>query len=82
MATSYCVYLPRHSPVITGKDSDYANNYNYMWAEKATPLSEIGNMNVRFSYNVDPEPRSEPLEQPHYTFGFNMVGAQPYSIHT
>jgi len=63
----------------TGKDPDYANNYNYMWAEKATPLSEIGSMNVRFSYNVDPEPRGEPLEQPHYTFGFNMVGAQPYS---
>jgi hypothetical protein len=63
----------------TGKDSDYANNYNYMWAEKATPLSEIGNMNVRFSYNIDPEPRSEPLVQPHYTFGFNMVGSQPYS---
>jgi hypothetical protein len=63
----------------TGKDSDYANNYNYMWAEKATPLSETGNMNVRFSYNIDPEPRSEPLEQPHYTFGFNLVGAQPYS---
>ena len=63
----------------TGKDSDYANNYNYMWAEKATPLSETGNMNVRFSYNIDPEPRNEPLEKPHYTFGFNLVGAQPYS---
>ena len=63
----------------TGKDADYANNYNYMWAEKATPLSETGNMNVRFSYNIDPEPRGEPLEQPHYTFGFNLVGAQPYS---
>jgi hypothetical protein len=63
----------------TGKDSDYANNYNYMWAEKATPLSETGNMNVRFSYNIDPEPRREPLDQPHYTFGFNLVGAQPYS---
>lgn len=63
----------------SGKDSDYANNYNYMWAETATPLSEIGNMNVRFSYNIDPEPRSEPLEQPHYTFGFNLVGVQPYS---
>jgi hypothetical protein len=63
----------------TGKDSDYANNYDYMWAEKATPLSQIGNMNVRFSYNIDPEPRREPLEKPHYTFGFNLVGAQPYS---
>lgn len=63
----------------TGKDTDYANNYNYMWAEKATPLSQIGNMNVRFSYNVDPNPRLEPEKKPHYTFGFNMVGAQPYS---
>ena len=35
-------------------------------------------MNVRFSYNIDPEPRSEPLDQPHYTFGFNLVGLQPY----
>jgi hypothetical protein len=63
----------------TGKDADYANNYNYMWAEKATALAETGNMNVRFSYNIDPEPRREPLKQPHYTFGFNLVGAQPYS---
>jgi hypothetical protein len=63
----------------TGKDTDYANNYNYMWAEKATPLSKIGNMNVRFSYNLDPNPRLEPETKPHYTFGFNMVGAQPYS---
>ena len=63
----------------TGKDTDYANNYNYMWAEKATPLREIGNMNVRFSYNLDPNPRLEPEKKPHYTFGFNMVGAQPYS---
>lgn len=63
----------------TGKDTDYANNYNYMWAENATPLREIGNMNVRFSYNLDPNPRLEPEKKPHYTFGFNMVGAQPYS---
>lgn len=63
----------------TGKDTDYANNYNYMWAEKATPLRKIGNMNVRFSYNLDPNPRLEPEKKPHYTFGFNMVGAQPYS---
>lgn len=50
-----------------------------MWAEHATPLSEMGNMNVRFSYNIDPEPRRDPLDKPHYTFGFNLVGAQPYS---
>ncbi len=63
----------------TGKDPDYANNYNYMWAPRATPLPETGNMNVRFSYNVDPDPRGEPVQHPHFTFGFNMVGAQAYS---
>ncbi|HZT31705.1 MAG TPA: hypothetical protein VFA33_17595 [Bryobacteraceae bacterium] len=63
----------------TGKDSDYANNYQYMWAPKATPLAETGNMNVRYSYNIDPEPRREPFNKPHYNFGFNMVGAQPYN---
>ena len=62
----------------TGKDADYANNYQYMWAPKATPLADIGSMNVRFSYNIDPEPRSEPFNKPHYNFGFNMVGSQPY----
>jgi hypothetical protein len=62
-----------------GKDPDYANNYNYMWAPNATPLADTGNMNVRFSYNVDPDPRGEPVQRPHYTFGFNMVGAQAYS---
>lgn len=63
----------------TGKDADYANNYNYMWSDKVTPLAEIGNMNVRFSLNLDPGPRNEPVTKPHYTFGFNLVGAQPYS---
>ncbi len=62
----------------TGKDADYANHYEYMWAPQATPLSQTGNMNVRFSFNVDPDPRTEPLNKPHYNFGFNMVGEQPY----
>ena len=64
----------------TGKDPDYANNYDYMWAQKANRLSDTGVMNIRFSYNIDPEPRNEPFEKPHYTFGFNLVGAQPYSF--
>ncbi len=61
-----------------GKDADYANHYEYMWAPKATPLAETGNMNVRYSYNIDPSPRTEPLTKPHANFGFNMVGEQPY----
>jgi hypothetical protein len=62
----------------SGSDTDYANRYDYMWAPKATPLSEMGAMNVRFSYNLDPDPRKEPVEKPHFTFGFNLVGEQPY----
>jgi hypothetical protein len=62
----------------TGADTDYANNYEYMWAPQATPLAQSGNMNVRLSYNLDPEPRRDPLNRPHYTFGFTMVGAQRY----
>jgi len=59
---------------LTGPDADYANNYNYMCAEKATPLAETGNLNVRFSFNIDPSPR----HSAHYTFGFTMVGKVPY----
>lgn len=62
-----------------GKDADYANNYQHIWAKNAIPLSQIGNMNVRFSMNLDPEPRRDPLNRPHYTFGFNLVGSQPYN---
>jgi hypothetical protein len=62
----------------SGSDPDYANHYDYMWASEATPLAQTGNMNVRFSYNLDPEPRREPVDKPHFTFGFNLVGAQPY----
>ncbi len=67
---------PLHT--LTGPDADYANNYNYMWAPKATPLAETGNLNVRFSFNIDGK-RTEPLDKPHYNFGFTMVGAAPYS---
>lgn len=63
----------------TGTDTDYANHYQYMWAPEATPLPETGNMNVRFSYNIDPTPRPEPVNRPHFTFGFTMVGDEPYT---
>jgi len=62
----------------SGKDPDYANHFSYMWAPEATPLDKTGNMNVRFSFNLDPDKRSEPVDKPHFTFGFNLVGAQPY----
>ncbi|MGH9162513.1 MAG: hypothetical protein ACRD2X_21310 [Vicinamibacteraceae bacterium] len=63
---------------LTGPDTDYANNYDYMWARQATPLRELGNVNVRFSFNLDVEPRPEGVDAPHYTFGFTMVGRAPY----
>jgi hypothetical protein len=63
---------------LKGADSDYANNYDYMWAAQATPLADTGITNVRLSFNIDPRPRPEPLTKPHYNFGFNAVGAIPY----
>lgn len=35
-------------------------------------------VNGRFSFNIDPEPRHNALDHPHYNFGFNMVGVEPY----
>lgn len=64
---------------LTGPDADYANNYNYMWAPKAVPLVDMGNTNVRFSFNIDQGPRTGPVETQHYNFGFTMVGAAPYN---
>ncbi|MEN6533591.1 MAG: fimbrillin family protein, partial [Bryobacteraceae bacterium] len=63
---------------LTGSDTDYANNYDYMWSPRTTPLESTGNVNVRFSFNIDPQPRRDPLSMPHYSFGFTMVGAAPY----
>jgi hypothetical protein len=63
---------------LTGPDSDYANNYSYMWAPEATPLAEMGNLNVRLSFNIDPQPRRDPLNKPHYNFGFTSTGKAPY----
>ena len=62
----------------SGKDRDYANNYNYMWAPEAVPLARMGAMNVRLSFNIDPEPRHLDPERPHYNFGFTMVGGSHY----
>lgn len=63
---------------LTGPDSDYANNYKYMWAPDATPLEETGALNMRLSFNVDPKPRKDPLSKPHYNFGFTSVGSPLY----
>ncbi|HEY3841429.1 MAG TPA: hypothetical protein VGL72_32885 [Bryobacteraceae bacterium] len=63
---------------LTGPDADYANNYNYMWSAETTPLAEMGNLNVRLSFNIDPAPRRDPLNKPHYNFGFTSVGSAPY----
>ena len=61
-----------------GSDLDYANNYAYMWAPAAVPLAQMGSMNVRLSFNIDPEPRHLVPASPHYNFGFTMVGDEPY----
>ncbi len=66
---------------LKGDDPDYANNYKYMWAPETVPLEEIGNLNVRFSLNIDPVPRRDPLNRPHFNFGFTMVGAVPYATY-
>lgn len=63
---------------LKGKDLDYANNYNYMWQAQPPPLAAMAITNARLSYNIDPGPRREPLDRPHYNFGFNMVGLEPY----
>ena len=63
---------------LSGGDADYANNYNYPLAPDASALQNIGNVNVRFSFNIDPAPRREPLDKPHYNFGFTMVAPVPY----
>jgi hypothetical protein len=67
---------PRGS--LHGPDTDYANNYDYMWAENATPLNEAGALNMRLSFNIDAKPRLDPLDKPHSNFSFTLVGDQPY----
>jgi hypothetical protein len=60
------------------KDSDYANNYNYMWAKDAVPVGEIEATNLRLSFNVDARPRHDAVNLPHSNFSFTMVGDEPY----
>jgi hypothetical protein len=62
----------------SGKDTDYANNYDYMWAVNAVPVGNIEASNMRLSFNVDARPRHDPLDRPHSNFSFTMVGNQPY----
>ena len=62
------------------KDTDYANNYDYMWATDAVPLREMQATNMRLSFNVDARPRHEPLDRPHSNFSFTMVGHEPYAF--
>lgn len=61
------------------KDTDYANNYDYMWATEAVPLRDMQATNMRLSFNVDGRPRHDPLDRPHSNFGFTMVGHEPYA---
>jgi hypothetical protein len=61
------------------KDTDYANNYDYMWAKDAVPLPDMQATNMRLSFNVDARPRHEPVDQPHSNFSFTMVGHEPYA---
>lgn len=67
---------PRGS--IHGPDTDYANNYDYMWARDATPLSAMAAVNMRLSLNIDARPRTATLDQPHSNFSFTMTGKEPY----
>ena len=60
-------------------DTDYANNYDYMWSREATPTSKIGSLNMRLSFNIDGASRKDDLDKPHSNFSFTMVGDQPYS---
>jgi hypothetical protein len=59
-------------------DTDYANNYDYMWAKDALPLGDMQATNMRLSFNVDARPRHGALDRPHSNFSFTMVGHEPY----
>lgn len=67
---------PRGS--LHGPDTDYANNYDYMWAPEATPLEKMGVLNLRLSFNVDGQPRRDAIDKPHSNFSFTVVGDAPY----
>jgi hypothetical protein len=63
-----------------GKDLDIANSYSPMWQKEPLPLRDMVIGNIRLSYNIDPEPRHDALDRPHYNFGFTMVGREPYKF--
>jgi len=56
------------------KDPDYANAaYGRAWEE---PMSEMGVVNIRYSFDIDKGSNKErPL---HYDYGFNLVGKAAY----
>ncbi len=60
------------------KDTDYANNYDYMWAGETVPARQIVAGNMRLSFNIDARPRSGSLDEPHSNFSFTLVGHEPY----
>ncbi|MEO6829969.1 MAG: hypothetical protein ABI164_09160, partial [Acidobacteriaceae bacterium] len=66
--------------VTHGKDLDMGNSYSPMWQEKPLHLQDMTVANMRLSYNIDPEPRHDALEKPHYNFGFTMEGQEPYKF--
>ncbi len=59
---------------------DKANNYSPMWQKEPFSLADMELQNVRLSFNIDPEPRKDALDHPHYNFGFTMVGHEPYQF--
>ncbi len=61
----------------SGNELDYANMDTYILSP-TVPLSQIDNVNVRLSYNIDPDLPQGPVTKLHYNFGFTMVGSQPY----
>lgn len=62
---------------VDADELDHANNPKYRWESNSPRAEDIMMANLRLSYSLDPEPRSQ---GPHFTFGFTMVGASPYQI--
>lgn len=60
----------------TSVDPDYANDYSRFRAPWSEEMSQMGVVNIRYSFDVDDlSSEATPL---HYEFGFNLVGAAPY----
>lgn len=66
--------VPRQG--IDGEDLDYANNPAHRWESSSPNANDVVMANLRLSFSLDPEPRGR---TPHFTFGFTMVGATPYT---